>query len=176
MNKKIVEIIKLCGAGYTSERGERYCFEAFGVKMMITAKLVNEKKTRYLVSSGNFCGEDESLERAIILLLSLLYAPKEKKFARIKHAILDTALKLAEITPYIELTRKQIAKKLDITQSLISYYYGTQTELRRKIVETAVKRANLTVIAQALIFNDPIVQDIDPNLAIRALNHPRKNV
>ena len=86
-----------------------------------------------------------------------------------KDFILNCAIELSEKNDYKTLTRAIIADELCIAPTLITYYFNDINSLKNVIVETALKRKNLTIIAQALAFKDPVVENIPEKLKTNAL-------
>jgi len=92
---------------------------------------------------------------------------KKQKYT--KDLILDRALMLATKTNYNDVTRVAIAKDAEVTESLISYYFGDMKSVRDTIIRYAVEKENLIVIAQALVNKNKIVASIPATLKGRAL-------
>ena len=72
-----------------------------------------------------------------------------------KAQVVATALKLAENSHYLEVTRVQVAKALDITPQSVRHYFSTMPQMRGDMVRAAIKSSNLVVIAQAVTAKDP---------------------
>lgn len=69
-------------------------------------------------------------------------------------AICAAALKLAERTGYQNVTRKQVADAVGMSEGSVSHHMGTMDQLRRTIVRHAIARRSLVVLAQALAAGD----------------------
>ena len=67
-----------------------------------------------------------------------------------KEQILDTAIELSIEHGYRQLTRRAVAKKIQCTQTLISHYYASIKDLREAVLNTAIEREVLPILAQDL--------------------------
>lgn len=85
--------------------------------------------------------------------------------------ILGVALDLAEVKHYLKITRFQLAEQCDISEGLVTHYFGTMTKLRRDIIRHAIKERRLPIIAQGLTSNDPHARKAPPELQREALNN-----
>jgi len=85
--------------------------------------------------------------------------------------ILYAAVKAAESRHYLKLTRFQVAEAADVSEGLITHYFGTMVKLRRDIMRYAIRNRCLPVIAQGLTSNDPHARKADPDLQREALNN-----
>lgn len=71
-----------------------------------------------------------------------------------KSHILSAALALAPKIGYSKLTQTAIAEKAGVPSSLLPYYFGTMTQLRRDLMREAIRVECLPVIAQGLSCRD----------------------
>jgi len=83
--------------------------------------------------------------------------------------ILDHALALSERGDYRRVTRKDVATRAGIAESLVSYYLGTVTEMRRAIMRAAVARECVAVVAQGLAAKDRFAQRAPAGLRAAAV-------
>lgn len=85
--------------------------------------------------------------------------------------ILGVALSLAEAKHYLKMTRFQLAEECDVSEGLITHYFGTMTRLRRDVMRHAIKERRLPVIAQGLTANDPHARKAPTQLQREALDN-----
>ena len=72
-----------------------------------------------------------------------------------KDEILKAALVVSEIHGYDKITRAQVAQQANgCAESLVSNYFGTMVEFRRKLMREAIATENLKIIAQGVIVKD----------------------
>jgi len=73
-----------------------------------------------------------------------------------KDEILKAALIVSEIHGYNKITRAQVARQASgCAESLVSNYFGTMADFRRKLMREAIATENLKIIAQGLVAEDP---------------------
>jgi len=78
--------------------------------------------------------------------------------------ILTAALNVAEVKGYARMTRDCIAAAAGVSAGLVSLRLGTMVELRRAVMRAAVKRRNVSVVAQGLAVGDVHAQRADAAL------------
>jgi len=83
--------------------------------------------------------------------------------------ILHVATRLAIKYNYKNITRAQIANKIKVTETLISYYFNTMENLRRAIIQNAIENDILEIIAQGLAVHDPEVMKLPKEKKEKAL-------
>ncbi len=71
-----------------------------------------------------------------------------------RQAMLTAALRLAETTGYLRVTRDDIAIAAGCSPALVSHYLGTMPQTRRYIMGEALRMKCLSVIAQGLAHGD----------------------
>lgn len=71
-----------------------------------------------------------------------------------KDEILKAALIVSAINGYDKITRAQVAEQANCAESLVSNYFGTMVEFRRKLMREAIATENLKIIAQGVIAKD----------------------
>lgn len=81
-----------------------------------------------------------------------------------KEEILSAALRLAERIGYYTLTRERIAAEAGISCSLISWYFRTMTQLRQEVIQTAIDRKIIGILAQALSVGDLTMDSLTPEM------------
>ena len=74
--------------------------------------------------------------------------------------ILETAVELAKGQHYLTLKRSEVAKAVDCTPALITFYFKDMTLLRLRIVEKALDDNIHTIIAQAITSRHPAVHGL----------------
>ena len=72
-----------------------------------------------------------------------------------KCEIMDTALVLARVVGYQQVTREHLAARAACSPALISKYFGTMPNLKRAIMSAALIRRDLVVLAQGLAAGEP---------------------
>lgn len=90
--------------------------------------------------------------------------PAERKAQLLAHA-----LALSERGDYRRVTRKDVAARAGIAESLVSYYLGTMVEMRRAIMRAAVSRECVAVVAQGLAAKDRYAQRAPAGLRAAAV-------
>ena len=70
--------------------------------------------------------------------------------------ILDAAIEMALEDGYLMITKRGIARRADVNESLVAYYWGDVESLKGKVLETAVERGILKIVAQGLCAGDDI--------------------
>lgn len=74
--------------------------------------------------------------------------------------ILEAALELAETRGYRFIKREDVAKSVDCTPALITFYFKSMTILKSQVVELAVKKRNHKVLCQAISCGDSAVKNL----------------
>jgi len=77
-----------------------------------------------------------------------------------KQQLLEISLELAEEIGYRKITRQLIADRAKISVSLVTYHFKTMIYLKKLVIQMALKQNNKSVIAQAILMNDPLVKRI----------------
>lgn len=81
-----------------------------------------------------------------------------------KQEILKAALSISVKYGYNRVTLGQIAERADTTRGNIYYHFGTIKNLRREILREAVRTKNTAVMAQGVLFKDPVVKGMGVNI------------
>lgn len=84
-------------------------------------------------------------------------------------SILAAALDAAEAGHYTSITRERVAELASCSPGLVSLYFGTMAAMRDAVMQEAVKRRNLTVVAQGIAHRDPLAIDAPLWLKAKAL-------
>lgn len=79
-------------------------------------------------------------------------ATKRMAPAERKEQILQAAIRVAEVKGYSKINRLQVVEELggQVTDGLVSRYFGQRAALRDAVLTAGLERGNLTIIAQAL--------------------------
>lgn len=85
-----------------------------------------------------------------------------------KETIIKTATHMAVRFGFDKLTRAQIAAKLDIFPSSVSFHCGTMEELRASVVAYAIANEYTAVVGQALAVRHPLALKAPAKLRARA--------
>ncbi len=68
-----------------------------------------------------------------------------------------------------DVTADAIAEAVGVKRPTVLYHFGSMQGLRDAVVRTAIRRENLSILAQAIASNDPLVKDINDDLRRRAV-------
>lgn len=89
-----------------------------------------------------------------------------------KEELLAAALKLAQLQGIRSITREDVARAVDVAQSLVTHHFNTMKQFNRALVRYAIKQNNVIVVAQAVAANYIELQDIsDSGLRGQVYNH-----
>jgi AcrR family transcriptional regulator len=72
-----------------------------------------------------------------------------------KKHIIAAALVESEEQGHYKFTRRGVAERAGVSESLIQYYFGTMQKLRRSVMRAAVDQAVLPIVAMGLVMKDP---------------------
>jgi AcrR family transcriptional regulator len=72
-----------------------------------------------------------------------------------KAAILEAAVNLAQLDGYRNLTSKSVARVAGVSQPLVMHYFWTTEKLLTAVMEEAVRRRVLSVVAEGLAHRHP---------------------
>lgn len=87
-----------------------------------------------------------------------------------KQHILKEAIKLSIKIGYNKITRDGIAEHTKVTSSLIARYYPTMDDVRRAVIEEAIKNEIVEILAQGLALKDPLTLKINKRLKRKVLS------
>lgn len=85
-----------------------------------------------------------------------------------KDHILRVALVLSKEHGYTSVTRTLLAERANVSQGLITHYYGTMEQLKRAVIRAAISHEILEIIAQGLCMGDKNAQKAPAELKARA--------
>jgi AcrR family transcriptional regulator len=86
-----------------------------------------------------------------------------------KDSILGAAMQVANLKGLTNVTRNDIADRLEIATGSVSYHYGDMRKLRTAMVERAVESQNLKIVGQAIAIKHPIAMKAPEALRVRAV-------
>ena len=75
-----------------------------------------------------------------------------------KAGLLEVAVELASKKDYLDVTRREIGLEANVAQSLVHHYFGTMDALRDEIVQAAVDKSIVKIIAYAMVHGHPAVE------------------
>lgn len=70
--------------------------------------------------------------------------------------ILEAAIEMALDEGYLMITKRGIARRAAVNESSVAYYWGDVEGLKRKVLEVAVERGIIKILAQGLCAGDGI--------------------
>lgn len=85
--------------------------------------------------------------------------------------LITSALGLAAVVGYQQVTREAIAECCGVSCGTISRYFGTMTNMRRTLMRQAVTRGVVPIIAQGLAAGDQHARAADQALKSQALEY-----
>lgn len=91
----------------------------------------------------------------------------ENDSTRKRAHILETAVDQARIHGYDKITRDGVAAAAGVGDGVVNHHYGTMANLKRAVLDYAVKNEILEIIAQGVAAKD--IDGISPALRSRAL-------
>lgn len=87
-----------------------------------------------------------------------------------KQQILEAAIDLANEIGFGKLTRQNIAASADVSEGLVSKYWGTMTKMRRAVMRKAIKKGEMKIIAEGIAMNEPECAKLSPVARQKALS------
>lgn len=88
-----------------------------------------------------------------------------------KTQLLEIAVDYAKKFGYTNVTPKLIADKAHVRATLVHNYFSTMRELRKLIMQTAIDRNILPIIAQGIAFKDPLALNVSAEIKQRAIQY-----
>lgn len=90
--------------------------------------------------------------------------------AKQRHAqILSKATRLARDGLLYIMTANDVAAAVGIKRPTVLHYFTSMQGLRDAVVSTAIEKDNLSIVAQAIAANDPLIEGISDDLRQRAV-------
>jgi len=74
-----------------------------------------------------------------------------------KNEIIVAATEAARDVGYQNIQRVDVARIADCATGTVNHYYGTMKQLKRAVVRYAIEQEDHSIIAQAVMNNDPLV-------------------
>lgn len=72
-----------------------------------------------------------------------------------RELILDAAIKLSVEIGYNKLTRDAIAERAKVSSALVSAYFSRMHTIKTAVMQAAIEREIVEIIAQGMTLNDP---------------------
>lgn len=85
--------------------------------------------------------------------------------------ILCNAYELAREKGLYAITSRDVADAVGCSHALVVYYFTSMVNLRDKIIQRAILREGLGILAQAITMRDPAVAGISDDLRERVRRH-----
>ena len=86
----------------------------------------------------------------------------------------NTALDLAKKLGYHNVTRFLLHKHAEVSPSVVNQHYPSNRDLELEILNAAVRRKMLDIIAQAIVMKDPAIKKITTELWNASLDKFRR--
>lgn len=86
-----------------------------------------------------------------------------------KEKLLSTAMQLANLHGFSNVTRDGIANKAEVACGLVTYYFKGMNKMRAAMVERAIETENLKVLGQAIAARHPLALNAPEALRVRAV-------
>jgi len=84
--------------------------------------------------------------------------------------ILSAAITLAEKIGFMEITRESVALEADASCALITRYFKTMDNLKKRVLKTAIEFERLPIIAQGLSLGKIQATELDKKLLSKVLD------
>lgn len=85
--------------------------------------------------------------------------------------ILDAAIELALAHGYQNITREQVAYRAGVAVGTVNNAYATMIGLKRAVLQAAVDRSIVEIVAQGRADQSPITRDIPDDLKSAVVSH-----
>lgn len=86
-----------------------------------------------------------------------------------REQIIDAGLELALESGLHNVERGGICERASVSPALVNHYFGRIEQVREQILERAIERRSLPVIAQALAARHPAVAELPDDLKLEAI-------
>jgi len=83
--------------------------------------------------------------------------------------ILGVAVEKARTIGWNNLTRSMIAEAAGVSEALVSHYFGTMEELKQTVMNAAVQRRVIEIVAQGLAAGNPAARSAPEEVKAQAL-------
>lgn len=81
-----------------------------------------------------------------------------------REKILRAAVRLAKRIGYQAVTRDDVADEADVSQGLVTYYFATIANLKSELIDTAIEKEIVAIVAQAVSVGDVQIKKLNPGL------------
>lgn len=81
-----------------------------------------------------------------------------------RQEILDAAIKIAKVYGYLYMRRNDVAEEARASTGLISHYFVSMDGLKTAVLEAALEKEIVPILAQALSMGDITTQSLTPAL------------
>lgn len=88
-----------------------------------------------------------------------------------EQSIIEAAVRVAAKRGYQSMQRPDIAEEAGVSQALVSHYFGTLDNLRALVMDYAVRKEVVEVVAQGLGCSNDIARRASPELKKKALKY-----
>lgn len=87
-----------------------------------------------------------------------------------KQKILDAAIELASECGINNITRRDVAKKAQVSTGLVSYHFGEMCDLMNTIMHVAVEKGHSRLIVQGVGIHHPTVMKAPADIRKKAFD------
>ena len=91
-----------------------------------------------------------------------------------REQLIDVAIKISTEIGYNKLTREKVMREVDVTASLLGYYFPRMSDLKNAVMDAAVERGIVEIIAQGITLNDPRALTINPQIKLQVISFMMK--
>lgn len=88
-----------------------------------------------------------------------------------KEKILLAAIEVSKNTGYKGITREKVAEEAGVSSALVATYFNRMVFLKSAVMEHAVKREIIEIVAQGVAHNDPFTLRLAPALKNKVMEH-----
>ncbi len=91
-----------------------------------------------------------------------------------RESILDAAIDLSKTRGYNRITRDEVATRAGVSSPLIGTYFPRMADLRKAVIQAAISREIVEVIAQGLTINDNHAIELNEELRFKVMTYLSK--
>jgi AcrR family transcriptional regulator len=89
--------------------------------------------------------------------------------------LMETAIELAKTEGWSKLTRAKVAAKAQVAASLLNYYFRGKDEFRTAVMQEAIDRNLISVVAEGLLYRNPAALGAPAALRKRAEDYMQRH-
>lgn len=89
--------------------------------------------------------------------------------------LMEAALKVAKDEGWSKLTRAKVACQAGVAASLINFYFGDKDQFRTSVMQEAVMRNLVSVVAEGLLYHNKAALDAPEALRKRAKDYVERH-